>query len=214
MTLDLTAPRARAEAAEARGEKATPGPWRVGHDEHENAATLDAPSVKGDSLLHADVEWRVIIPFGRAGSDSRFISHAREDVPVLAADSRALCDEVERLRRLCGQDHASNCAALFAAVPCDCGWHGDGNASSETLTIERDEARAEVERLRIAHQTQFEAAYLAQFERDAALAELAQVKGERDRVIAEVRAECDKGSYLGRNERLRAIDERGGRGEQ
>lgn len=72
-------------------EAATPGPWEVGEDQHECAATLRAsPCIRGkEPELAVDV----IIPFGRAYSDARMIASARTRWP-------AALDEIERLRRL------------------------------------------------------------------------------------------------------------------
>lgn len=112
---------------------ATPGPWEVGDDPAEDAATLRARPCKhgGDPEDPVDV----ILPFGRAFSDARFIAAAREAVPKLL-------DEVERLRSQlpAGMEH---CTVVFKQ--CDKGhgwltatnwvWHG-------CPTCELDEARA------------------------------------------------------------------------
>jgi hypothetical protein len=78
---------------------ATPGPWTVGRDEREDAATLRAQPRFANGC-NPDVAGKpfgdpidVIVPFGRAYSDARFIARAREDVPDLVA-------EIERVRRL------------------------------------------------------------------------------------------------------------------
>lgn len=60
----------------------------------------------------------------------------------LANEHAAAQAEIERLRRLLSDVHASTCSALAAPVPCDCPW----SAGSPLSTAEA--ARAEIERLR------------------------------------------------------------------
>lgn len=78
------------KAARKLCEQATPGPWEVGEDERECAATLRVRPCRINSEPEAPVD--VIIPFGRAFSDARFIAASRTWVPQLLA-------EVARLRR-------------------------------------------------------------------------------------------------------------------
>lgn len=74
-------------AAEARYAASTPGRWRVGHSESECAATLRVCPVRQDGESEPAVD--VVIPFGRAYSDARFIAHTHDDVPRLLATVRA-----------------------------------------------------------------------------------------------------------------------------
>lgn len=75
-------------------DRATPEPWEVGEDEREYAATLMAqPRLATTGEPVGKVE-HVIIPFGRAYSDARFIALARTAVPALLD----ALDEAERER--------------------------------------------------------------------------------------------------------------------
>lgn len=87
------------KAARKLCEQATPGPWEVGEDERECAATLRVRPCHINSEPGAPVD--VIIPFGRALSDARFIAASRTWVPQLLA-------EVERLRRALKSERAQS----------------------------------------------------------------------------------------------------------
>lgn len=109
------------KAIRMRCDAAMPGPWEVGEDEKEQAATLRArPVLATGSPLGGPVD--VIISFGRAYSDARFCATARIDVP-------RLLDEVARLRGLISHDTAWRSK-----------WEGE-------LGAERGQLQAEVARL-------------------------------------------------------------------
>lgn len=72
---------------------ATPGPWEVGEDEREAAATLRAQPVMKTTGKPFGKPVDVIMPFGRAFSDARFCAEARTLLP-------AALDEIERLQAL------------------------------------------------------------------------------------------------------------------
>lgn len=110
------------EAIRMRCDAATPGPWEVGEDEKEQAATLRARPVLATTGSPQGGPVDVIIPFGRAYSDARFCATARIDVP-------RLLDEVDRLRGLISHDTAWRSK-----------WEGE-------LGAERDQLQAEVARL-------------------------------------------------------------------
>ena len=83
--------RRRSKAIRTRCSAATPGPWEIGEDAQEAAATLRVqPIFASTGQLHGDPV-DVILPFGRAYSDARFCATARTDVP-------RLLDEVDRFR--------------------------------------------------------------------------------------------------------------------
>lgn len=71
---------------------ATPGPWTIGYDERECAATLRASPVTSGQAEPCGPPIDVIIPFGRAHSDAAFIAAAH---PQAVLD---LLDECERLK--------------------------------------------------------------------------------------------------------------------
>jgi hypothetical protein len=79
------------ERLRALADRATPGPWSIGEDAREAAATLRAQprSATTGAAVGAPVD--VIIPFGRAYSDAALIAASRNAIP-------ALLDEIERLQ--------------------------------------------------------------------------------------------------------------------
>lgn len=97
------------DAVEARAVAATPGPW--GLRDHEGLSAICHPCgwVLEDS---ADADMR----------DRRFIAHAREDIPALLAEVRALREVAEAARELAraaryGTEPSYNaCADLDAAL--------------------------------------------------------------------------------------------------
>jgi hypothetical protein len=151
MTIDLDALRVICDAA-------TPGPWSVGEDEQECAATVRAAPVVSGQSEPCGPPVDVIIPFGRAFSDARFIATARTAVPQLVSEVERLTREVneretfdvevageinrevERLTRELQEARSlyANDMEHFARV----------NRRVDRLTAERDVARAEVERTR------------------------------------------------------------------
>lgn len=88
-----------AQQALADDQKATPGPWRVGEDKRENAASLCAQPVNATTGKPQGPEESVIIPFGRAHSDAAFIAAARSREPLLAAEVVRLTADVAASER-------------------------------------------------------------------------------------------------------------------
>jgi hypothetical protein len=104
MTIDTTKLRALARAA-------TPGPWTVGEDERECAATLRARPVRAGETDPCGPPIDVIIPFGRAYSDAAFIAAVHPQAVV------ELLDDNAQLREACTkwQDHFTETPGLAAA---------------------------------------------------------------------------------------------------
>ena len=104
MTIDTERLRKFAEAA-------TPGPWSVGDDEHECAATLRAQPIRKTDGMPSGDPVEVIIPFGRAYSDAAFIAAANPQTVI------ALLDDNAQLREACAtwQNHFTDMPGLAAA---------------------------------------------------------------------------------------------------
>lgn len=102
-----------------RAEKATGGPWKVGHIDHSNPLILQAVEhgliVVGfePSDGNAEHQWLV------EDADAAFIAHAREDVPLLIAALLDAYEDAQRLRCVhcsqCGKPRESEGEALYCA---------------------------------------------------------------------------------------------------
>ncbi|UOF90814.1 hypothetical protein LSG31_00580 [Fodinisporobacter ferrooxydans] len=101
----------------ARCEAATPGPWML----HGNEGTKVI--IAGDYAYQEKPD--LIIDICSANNDDIFISHAREDVPRLAAEVKRLKAENERLQQVlkqissfrhCCDDYRGYCGAVEIAT--------------------------------------------------------------------------------------------------
>lgn len=145
---------------EQRANAATPGPWRVKRRRvcfsPSNLDFRDVVLKPGEEDWSPGAEWCTDDDrreYGEPGKNAAFIAHARTDIPKLVAAYREKCAEIGRLHQISNYDEA-------------------------ILERERDEARAEVEKL---HRESFDSAIksdhlrnLLEGERDAARAALAE----------------------------------------
>ncbi len=107
MTLDLPAILSRAREAKALAEKATPGPWQICTLKHRGVhgpawvSSEDMSSIADCSEAKAstDVGFCGIVEPEQNEANAAFIAAARSSVPRMAADIKALCAEVARLRK-------------------------------------------------------------------------------------------------------------------
>jgi hypothetical protein len=82
-------------------------------------------------------------------NNNRAATHFARGVVQLATEVERLRGEVARLRKLLREDHSGICAALAAAVPCDCGWSDPNPVNAgEALEVRLAEAQRERDTLR------------------------------------------------------------------
>ncbi len=139
-------------AAKARAEAASPGPWRSDDDHRSIRNPFGVDVVSSESGT----------PYGiRRDEDREFIAHAREDIPALLKELAKQyaqivglqADHYDTLKEL-GEALADRDAGDTEIAACERRieelrrYLGAANADADQLQGERDQARAEVDKLK------------------------------------------------------------------